>query len=60
MHDWIVFKLDSSNEYLFHTLCPPYSITRNNLTHECGIPHVGAPALGRGICENRELCLKRS
>ena len=29
-------------------------------TRNLRIPHVGAPALGRGICENGELRLERS
>ena len=29
-------------------------------TRNLRIPHVGAPALGRGVCENGELCLERS
>ena len=29
-------------------------------TRNLRIPHVGAPALGRGVCENGELRLERS
>ena len=29
-------------------------------TRNLRIPHVGAPALGRGVCENGELLLERS